>query len=72
MVGEGQGLRVSNEMLDGILQRYQAEGRELRASEPRDLIERARDICQVSRRPFELNEEILNWAWRGYFGNAPV
>ena len=67
---EAQGLQVANGLIDGILNRYKAEQRELRASEPRDLIERARDICRLRRTPFELNEEILDWAWEGYFGNA--
>jgi predicted ATPase with chaperone activity len=67
---KAQGLVASDELLDHVLVRYKDEQRELRASEPRDLIERARDICRLHRKPFELNEEILNGAWRGYFGNA--
>ena len=66
-----QGLHVANGLIHTILDRYQAEQRDLRASEPRDLIERARDICCLRRQPFELNQEILDSAWRGYFGNAP-
>jgi hypothetical protein len=67
---EAQGLEIDDALIDGILSRYQADQRELRSSEPRDLIERARDICQLRHTPFELNEEILDWAWQGYFGNG--
>jgi hypothetical protein len=41
----------------------------LRCSEPRDLIERSRDLCQLQGRVFELSEEVLQTAWEGYFGN---
>jgi hypothetical protein len=67
---EAQGLPVPDGLVDRILDRYQEQQRELRASEPRDLIERARDFCGLHTRPFELNQEVLDWAWRGYFGNA--
>jgi hypothetical protein len=53
-----------------VVQRYQAEGRELRASEPRDLIERALDVCRLRERERRLDQEILDIAWRGYFGNV--
>jgi predicted ATPase with chaperone activity len=55
-------------MIARLLERYRAEGRELRCCEPRDLIERARDICRFRGQPLNLNEEILNLAWAGYFG----
>ena len=44
------------------------ENRELRACEPRDLIERARDICRFHGKPLELTPEVLDLAWIGYFG----
>jgi hypothetical protein len=65
-----QGLDLHDGLVDRILDRYKKEQRELRASEPRDLIERARDFCRLHGRPFELSQEILDWAWRGYFGNT--
>jgi hypothetical protein len=67
---EAQGLETDG-LVNYLLDRYRAEQRDLRASEPRDLIERARDICRLRGIPFELNQEILDWAWRGYFGNVP-
>jgi hypothetical protein len=54
--------------LKKLLVKYQQEHRPMRCCEPRDLIERARDICRFSNQPFELNDETLSMAWRGYFG----
>jgi predicted ATPase with chaperone activity len=62
------GLDVPEASLERLLQRYEEEGRELRASEPRDLIERVRDWCHARRRPFRLDDEALATAWRAYFG----
>jgi hypothetical protein len=57
------------DVIDRLLSRYESEGRELRCSEPKDLIERARDICGIYDKPFHLNSEVLDLAWDGYFGN---
>mgnify|MGYP000499716447 CR=1 FL=1 len=65
---ESAGATAKPEMLKRLIARYTREGRELRASEPRDLIERARDICRLHGRPFELTPDILDMAWAGYFG----
>jgi hypothetical protein len=62
---------VPPQVLDGLLERYRRQNRELRACEPRDLIERARDICRFEGRPLELSPRVLDLAWAGYFGTAP-
>jgi hypothetical protein len=62
------GLTVAPELIDRVLERYRAQNRELRACEPRDLVERARDICRFNNRPMELTAKILDLAWIGYFG----
>jgi hypothetical protein len=67
---EGNGVALAPEVLDGLLQRYRAQNRELRACEPRDLIERARDICHYHGRSLELSAQVLDLAWAGYFGAA--
>lgn len=69
---ERHGTTATPEILDGILQRYRAQNRDLRACEPRDLIERARDICRFRSQPLELSQEVLDLAWAGYFGAGPV
>jgi predicted ATPase with chaperone activity len=59
---------VPPELLSRLLRRYQAEDRPLQCCEPRDLIERARDICRFRGQPLEINDEVLYVAWSGYFG----
>ena len=59
---------MAPELIDQILERYKAQDRELRACEPRDLIERARDVCRFHGRPLELTPKVLDLAWTGYFG----
>ena len=62
------GLPIEPGLVQRLLGRYSAENRQLRCCEPRDLIERARDICRFTDRPLELNDEIMALAWTGYFG----
>lgn len=62
------GVEVGAEVIEQLLERYRAQNRELRACEPRDLIERARDICRFHGRPLELSSKVLDLAWTGYFG----
>ena len=63
-----QGATVAAEAIENLLERYRAQNRELRSCEPRDLIERARDICRFHGRPLELTTKVLDLAWAGYFG----
>jgi hypothetical protein len=62
------GVAVAPEVIDRLLERYRAQNRELRACEPRDLIERAHDICRFQSKPLELTNKVLDLAWIGYFG----
>lgn len=64
------GATVEPALITRLLDRYQAEGRELRACEPRDLIERARDICRLRNQPLTLNDAVMATAWAGYFGQS--
>jgi hypothetical protein len=57
--------------IETILDRYKSNGRELRACEPRDLIERSKDICRFREIPLELSPDVLDMAWNGYFGVGP-
>ena len=56
-------------MINQLLERYREQNREMRSCEPRDLIERARDICRFQGKSLELTPEVLDLAWIGYFGN---
>lgn len=61
-------LEVPDAILDNLLARYEKDQRERRSCEPRDLIERVRDICKYRNIETELNDEVMETAWRGYFG----
>ncbi|HKB04216.1 MAG TPA: hypothetical protein VKD90_18475 [Gemmataceae bacterium] len=62
------GTDVNPELIDKLLVRYKEQNRELRACEPRDLIERCKDICSFHNRPLEITQKVLDLAWTGYFG----
>src|SRR5207248_6648570 len=64
------GMDVPPGLLARVLDRYRAEGRELRCCEPRDLIERVRDVCRFRDAPPALTEDLLSLAWVGYFGRC--
>jgi hypothetical protein len=64
------GLDVPLGVVDRLLERYASEGRELRGCEPRDLIERGRDICRFTGRPPKIDDDVMALAWAGYFGRA--
>jgi hypothetical protein len=66
---EKKGMTVAPELLAELLARYRAQNREPRACEPRDLIERAFDICRFEGKSPELTREVLDLAWLGYFGD---
>ena len=65
-----RGLNVDPHVLGRLLERYAAEGRQPRACEPRDLIERVIDLCKFRREALRLTDETLNVAWNSYFGAA--
>ena len=65
---EAQGLRYDPRLLDLLVARHAREGREMRACHPRDLVDRCADICRYENRRFILTAELLERAWRYYFG----
>lgn len=69
---EKHGLQVGGDVLDHVLARYVVEKRDLRGSEPRDLLERARDVCLLRNKPPVVDVETIDVAWRGYFGATEV
>jgi hypothetical protein len=72
LYAQRQGATPAPGVIERVLERYRAENRELRCCEPRDLIERARDICRFHSRPLELSSKVLDLAWIGYFGADPA
>ncbi|HZI18790.1 MAG TPA: hypothetical protein VEY09_09355 [Pyrinomonadaceae bacterium] len=65
-----RGLRVEQPCLDHLLNNYMLEHRQMKACEPRDLLDRVTDICLFEGRPPELTTRVIDAAWRNYFGAA--
>jgi hypothetical protein len=63
-----RGLRCEQACLDHILNNYMIEHRQMKACEPRDLLDRVTDICLFEGRALELNPKLIDLAWRNYFG----
>ncbi len=42
----------------------------MKGCEPRDLLDRATDICMFEGGKLELTPQILDVAWRNYFGTS--
>ncbi|MDP2156859.1 MAG: hypothetical protein Q8K68_04015, partial [Nitrospirota bacterium] len=63
-----QGLNYEPGLLQTLLNRYGLENREMKSCEPRDLVERCLDICRYEHLPKKLTSELLERAWRNYFG----
>lgn len=65
-----RGISFQQSVMEHLLGKYQASGRQLKGCEPRDLLDRATDICIFGGGPLELTPEIIDVAWRNYFGTS--
>jgi predicted ATPase with chaperone activity len=63
-----QELSVEPRLITRLLERYRTERRAPKCCEPRDLIERAIDLCKVQGQSYALTPETLDMTWRSYFG----
>lgn len=63
------GFEIPPGLIAHVLARYGAEDRDRLCCHPRDLIERARDVCRYRKVPEQLSIDILDFAWDGYFGS---
>ncbi len=63
-----RGLAAEPGLLTHIEQRYGRERRTPKACEPRDLIERAIEVCKYNREQIRLTQETIDQAWASYFG----
>ena len=61
-------LNYDPQFLYRLFARYEQEGREMKACEPRDLVERCLDICKYENLPRRITVDILDRAWNYYFG----
>jgi hypothetical protein len=48
--------------------KYRVERRQMKGCEPRDLLDRATDICLFENQGLKLTPQVVDVAWRNYFG----
>ncbi|HEY8223702.1 MAG TPA: hypothetical protein VIG25_00405 [Pyrinomonadaceae bacterium] len=65
-----RGIRVDKPVLDHILTKYRVEHRQMKGCEPRDIMDRATDICLFEGQKLELTPNVVDIAWRNYFGTS--
>ena len=65
-----RGITVDKAVLDHILAKYRTERRQMKGCEPRDILDRATDICLFEKQGLKLTPHIVDIAWRNYFGTA--
>jgi hypothetical protein len=63
-----RGIKCDQTSLDHVLNNYMIEHRQMKACEPRDLLDRVTDLCIFEGRKLELNPKLIDVAWRNYFG----
>src|SRR5215213_5284964 len=63
-------ITVEQPVLDHILTKYKTERRQMKGCEPRDLLDRATDICLFEKQGVALTPHIIDIAWRNYFGTS--
>jgi MoxR-like ATPase len=63
-------IAVEQPVLDHIISKYRAERKVMKGCEPRDLLDRATDICLFEKHSLKLTTSIVDIAWRNYFGTA--
>ena len=67
-VAYNRGIRCDQSVLDHVLTKYRVESRQMKGCEPRDLLDRVTDICLFEGQPLELSSQVIDVAWRNYFG----
>lgn len=65
-----RGLAVEPRCIDHVVRKYRREQRVMKACEPRDLLNRINDICLYEGTEPRLNPELIDIAWRNYFGSS--
>ena len=50
--------------------KYRVERRQMKGCEPRDILDRATDICKFENTGMKLTPHIVDIAWRNYFGTS--
>jgi hypothetical protein len=67
---QSKGISVDPRVLEHIERRYGIERRLPKSCEPRDLVDRAIEVCKYRREPIRVTVETIDMAWDSYFGAA--
>jgi len=65
-----RGIILDQASLSHVLDKYVVEGRLMKSCEPRDLLNRVTDVCMFEERTLQLTPELIDIAWKNYFGAA--
>jgi hypothetical protein len=65
-----RGITVEQPLMDHILMKYRVEHRQMKGCEPRDILDRATDICKFEGKGTHLTPQVVDTAWRNYFGTS--
>ncbi|MGI8837475.1 MAG: hypothetical protein ACR2H4_12680 [Pyrinomonadaceae bacterium] len=65
-----RGIQCDEDALDHVLNKYRIERRQMKGCEPRDLLDRITDICLFDGHSLALTPEVVDVAWRNYFGTS--
>lgn len=65
-----RGIDCEQACLDHVLIKYRIERRQMKGCEPRDLLDRATDICLFEGHATRITPAIIDTAWRNYFGTS--
>ncbi len=65
-----RGLKVKESCYAHVLNKYLIEKRQMKACEPRDLCDRMTDICLFEGHLLEVTPDLIDAAWRNYFGSS--
>jgi hypothetical protein len=68
LYAQSKGLSSDPAVIAHIEQRYGRERRLPKSCEPRDLIDRAIEVCKYRREPLRITTETIDMAWDSYFG----
>jgi len=63
-----KGIELGEGSLNHVLCKYSDEGRPMKSCEPRDLLNRVKELCLFEGRPLRLTTQLIDLAWKNYFG----
>jgi len=65
-----RGVAIDDQCVSHILHKYAAERRVMKGCEPRDLLNKVKDICTFDGMSLKLSTELVDLAWGNYFGTS--